>query len=841
MDASISDNTNTERLVKPSPTARPLGPRLTLLEALDGDTVQSALEAVRKAKPSADAPLVQIYGKPARGHRRALLIDADVDRFEDATQAADAAPRPVAFMFPGLGDQYVDMGRALYDALPVFSAEVDRCAAILQPVLGVDIRELLYPPRPGAEGALASPSQGLDLRMMLRRASTAPRVETPLNRTVFAHPALFVIEYALAAQLRAWGIEPELMIGYSLGEYVAACLAGVLSLEDSLTLVARRAQLVERLPAGAMLAVAMPEAEIGSLLGKHLSLSAINRPDMCVVGGPPEEIEALEKELSARGAAARRVQSSHAFHTPAMRPIAEELTKLVASYDLRPPRVPYVSNVTGALIDASEATSAEYWTTHLCSPVRFFDGVRTLAAVSERVLIEVGPGRTLSSMATFSGVSGTKNKGKRLVMGSMRHPFDRQSDLAVLLQVVRKLWLSFARVDWERFQSEPLPSGVSEAPAHAPVVADAAVPAEAADTEQTLVGIWEKLLPGVEITAESSFFESGGNSLIATRLALRLSRVFGVKLPLASLYEAATLSAMAGAIDAARGENTASSSPRAAGKPTKRTSSWTPPDIRYVLPNGLAISHLNEGETKHFYEDIFDHRTYAKNGITIPEGGTVFDVGGNIGLFTLFVHTERPGTRVFTFEPAPPLFALVEANAARHGVNIRAFNCGLSDAERQADFTFYPRSTGMSSFHADEVEEKHNLRTIIDNQRKQCIPGAAEIELTDELLDLRLEPIRFTATLRRLSDVMREQNVEQIDLMKVDVQRCELEVLQGIDDADWPKIRQIVLEAHDIDGRVDTVCSLLQSKGFSVKAEQDPLYVGTNIHNIYASRDRVVA
>jgi phthiocerol/phenolphthiocerol synthesis type-I polyketide synthase E len=250
------------------------------------------------------------------------------------------------------------------------------------------------------------------------------------------------------------------------------------------------------------------------------------------------------------------------------------------------------------------------------------------------------------------------------------------------------------------------------------------------------------------------------------------------------------------------------------------------------------IFHQNEGETRHFYDDIFTHRAYVRHGIQIPDRACVFDVGGNIGLFTLFAHREANDVRVFTFEPAPPLFDILSRNVAEHGVRATLLNIGLSDEEADAPLTFYPRSSGMSSFRADEAEERHNLRTIIENQRRTGL--AAEVDLlapfADQLLDVRLEATTFTAKLRRLSDVLREHGIDRVDLLKVDVQRCELEVIEGIDEADWPKIRQIVLEVHDIDGRVAMTTSLLENHGFSVVSLQDELYVGTNIHNVYAVR-----
>ncbi|WP_369183498.1 FkbM family methyltransferase [Streptomyces sp. Y1] len=697
------------------------------------------------------------------------------------------------FMFPGLGDHYLDMGRDLYREFPVFRAELDRCVELLEPELGLDLLTVLF----SAEPAEQKPAEGLDLRRMLGRDEREESAqEQRLNRTEVAQPALFAVEYALAKLWASWGVEPEAMIGYSLGEYVAACLAGVLSLEDSLTLVARRAKLIEASPAGRMLAVMLPEEELAGLLGERLSLSAVNGPEFCVVAGPAEDVQQLHDRLRAEGVVTRPVRSTHAFHSAMMRPLVEQVTALAAGLTLNAPTIPYVSNVTGTWITDAQATDPGYWAEHLVSPVRFADGLRELG--DGRQLLEAGPGQTLSSLA--AAVRG----GSAGVVASMRHPLERRDDAEVLRRAQAKL------AGEER----------TEAP-------DAGL----SGTERTLTEIWAKLLPVDEIPVDVSFFETGGNSLLATRLLLRVSRAFDVELTLRQVYETPTVAKLAAVIDARR-----SGTELAVDAASSETGSAERP--RFQLPNGLWVTHQNEAETRHFYEDIFDHRTYAKHGITITDGATVVDVGGNIGLFTLFAHYEAKDVKVYTFEPAPPMFELLSRNVADHGVNATLINAGASDAEGTAEFTFYPRSSGMSSFHPDEAEEKHNLRTIIANQREA---GAAdEIDqlgaYAEELMDVRFEAIPFTATLRPLSAVIREQGIERIDLIKIDVQKSEHQVIAGIADEDWPKIRQMVLEAHDGDGRVARLTELLTGHGFTVLAEQDELYRGTDIFNIYATR-----
>ncbi|MET8116956.1 FkbM family methyltransferase [Streptomyces prasinus] len=811
----------TDEEAAPRPS-EPVPWHLALLSGSDGTALaagQAGLKARHARTPVAeDVPVrIRTVGGAGGGHRGAVLTGGGVATEIGAKEATGT--EPVAFMFPGLGDHYVGMGRDLYRDFAVFREAVDSCAEALTGELGLDIREVVFP---DADEAPPAAAPAFDLRRMLGR-DTGPQSgnERRLNATRLAQPALFVVEYALARLWESWGVRPSLMIGYSLGEYVAATLAGVLGLPDALTLVARRAALIDELPEGAMLAVMLPEREVVPLLGENMSLSAVNGPEFCVAAGPVAAVETLEDILRERGVVCRRVQTTHAFHSSMMEPVAERMTELARTLTLNPPGIPYISNVTGEPITEEQATDPGYWARHLVSPVRFAAGLRHLAAAP--LLLEAGPGQSLSSMATVvhGGDAGT-------VVASMRHPLERRSDSAVALKALGRLWLAGAAVDRDGLPADELDIAAAADDDAATVARQADAVAAPGAVERELAGLWAKVLKNEQLPRDVSFFEAGGNSLLATRLALRVERAFGVELTLRQVYEWSTLARMAVAVETLR----AGGELGAPGSSHTGTSS-----ARFRLPNGLTVWHQNEAETRHFYEDIFDHRTYARNGITLPDGATVVDVGGNIGLFTLFSHYEAKDVRVFAFEPAPPTFELLSRNVAEHGVNATLFDIGVSDRESRATFTFYPRSSGMSSFHPDEAEEKHNLRTIIANQRKEDVDTeVAGLAADAELLDVRFEAIEFTATLRPLSAVIREQGIERIDLIKIDVQKSERQVIDGIADEDWAKIQQMVLEAHDADGEVARLVELLEGHGFTVTVEQDETYVGTDIHNIYAVR-----
>lgn len=350
------------------------------------------------------------------------------------THFQEPCNRQVIFMFPGQGSQYVDMGRELYETEPIFREHIDNCCGLLKSHLSFDLRTILYPSEQQTQAAAQQ-----------------------LQQTHITQPALFVIEYALAQLWMAWGISPVAMIGHSIGEYVAATLAGVFSLEDALALVAARGRLMQQLPTGAMLSVPLSEEEIQPWLNKELALAGINAPSLCVVSGSEEAIANLQSRLTQQGVECRRLHTSHAFHSQMMDSILEPFTKLVEKVKLNPPQIPFTSNLTGTWITAEEAINPSYWANHLRQTVRFAAGIAELLKESEQILLEVGPGRTLSTFAK-------QQTNESMVLTSMRHPKDQQSDVAFLLNTLGRLWLAGLQVDWDGFYAQeqrhriPLPT-----------------------------------------------------------------------------------------------------------------------------------------------------------------------------------------------------------------------------------------------------------------------------------------------------------------------------------------------------------------------------------------------
>ncbi len=492
----------------------------------------------------------------------------------------------MAFVFPGLGEHYPNMGRGLYEREEGFRRRVDRCAELLLPLLGTDLREVLYPTVLPGEHRGAPATTGVDLAAMLGRRPGTGGGGDRLDRTVFAHPALFAVEYALAGLWMDWGVEPQAVAGYSLGEYVAACVAGVFSLEDALLLVARRAQMIEELPAGAMLAVPLAPAPLRDLLGADLAVAAVNGPQVTVVAGTTTAVAELASRLAAEGFSCRPLRTRHAFHCHLMEPVAERLTQLVAGVARRAPSIPCLSNVTGTWMRRSEVTDPGYWARHLLATVRFADNLAELWNEPGRILLEVGPGQSLASLALQHPASaGSTGSVGPLAIPSLSAAYERQEDQEALLGALGRLWLAGIRVDWRRFyagehrlhvalptypferqrywldemeEGAPVPTPEATQPVpsrggtslHArPTLANAYVAPET-DLEHELAQLWQELLGVEPVGVHDSFFSLGGHSLLATQVISRLVDSLGVELSLEEIFAAPTIVELAGVISA---------------------------------------------------------------------------------------------------------------------------------------------------------------------------------------------------------------------------------------------------------------------------------------------------
>ena len=548
--------------------------------------------------PLADVAHTLQVGRRVFEHRRALVCG---DRNEamailrgERPKALlggfhDGGERPVVFLFPGQGTQYPGMARQLHATWSTFRSELDRCAEILRPLLGIDPLDLLLAEESTEEKAAA------------------------LRHTAHAQPLLFAVEWALARQLAELGIEPTAMIGHSLGEYVAACLAGVWSLDDALHLVAVRGRLMAEAAPGAMLTVPL-SAEVTSAEiaagggGDAIELAAINAPELVVVTGPEDAVLALGRRLGERDIECRRLHTSHAFHSALMESALEPFR---AELMLRPPKAPegrFVSNTSGTWIRPEEAADPEYWLRHLRRPVRFADGLARLLAEPDALLLEVGPGRSLASLARRQPGWAPGRMVIDTLPGARSTAADSRTGDEPLLAALGRLWLAGARPDWSALHrsagrrkvalpaypfdrqvywiAPPAPTGdvaptalegadtAAETPATVAAGASRHRPglstvfeAPAGELEVQLAALWSELL-GVEgVGRHDDFFELGGHSLLGTQLLSRVREVVGAEVPLRRLLEGPTVAELAVVVDEVRGPEGADSSGRRAVPP----------------------------------------------------------------------------------------------------------------------------------------------------------------------------------------------------------------------------------------------------------------------------------
>ena len=434
--------TNAHVVVEEAPAPAESGPArpwsLLALSARSPAALDAATARLREfLESNSDANLADVaytlqVGRAELAHRRVVACRSVADAVEAlrggdpgrvGTAQAGEGALPAAFLFPGGGAQRAGMARELYESEPVFRETVDRCAELLRPELGWDVREVLL-------------------------AEDTEEAAARIDRADVAHPALFVMEYALARTWMAWGVQPAAVMGHSLGEYAAACVAGVFTLEAALRLVAERGRLMQSAPEGAMLVVPLAEAELLPLLDEGLSLGAVNGPELCLVSGAPARVEAFAGRMEARGIDCRRLHFDRASHCALMDGVLDAFRQAVRAADPAPARIPFVSNLTGGWIAPERLADPEYWVSHLRQPVRFADG---LAALRERpgVLLEVGPGQSLTKLARRQGGPAAA----ALAFASLTAPGEEGSDLQQLLTALGRCWAAGVKVDWTGFSA----------------------------------------------------------------------------------------------------------------------------------------------------------------------------------------------------------------------------------------------------------------------------------------------------------------------------------------------------------------------------------------------------
>ena len=571
----------------------------------------------------ADAAYTLQVGRTAFAHRRSLVVSDTQDalallRAGDAlrvtTRAAGSTPPNVAFMFPGQGAQYVAMGRTLYRDDAVFRATVDRCADVLKAHAGFELRAALY------------------------ATGDADAATAALQATSLTQPALFTIEYALAQLWLSLGVRPAALTGHSVGEFVAATLAGVFSLEDALRLVATRGRLMQDLPRGSMLSVRLPADKLAERLTANLVIASDNGPQLAVAAGPTEEVTALQAQLEGDGVACRLLQTSHAFHSAMMDPVLAPFGEVVSGIKLSAPAIPIVSTVTGTWMTPEQAVDPQYWTQQLRQTVRFAPAVRTLIEDKTWLLLEVGPRATLGTLARQQAAS-----IKPVIIASLSDAPENEWD--ALLQSVGQAWTAGVAIDWaalsrdqhrrriplptypferQRYWVEPLASAQGTVPTLPVADALAATVEEAAsfpadscpiilevpsmnptatsasetDRKERLVSqlrVMFEEVSGVEMEEVESavtFLELGLDSLALTQVALQLQKTFGIKVTFRQLMQDfPNLDSLAGYMD---GKMPAEAAPPATAPPAVAASSAALLIPRSGAAAGAPSSYLKQ-------------------------------------------------------------------------------------------------------------------------------------------------------------------------------------------------------------------------------------------------------
>jgi len=523
-----------EQAAEPANSASDSSHHLLMLSAKSPTALDAAaarladhLKSQRQAN-LADIAYTLQTGRKQFEHRRSIVCtDAEnaIERLLTPAGGHMAKVLPIAFAFPGQGAQYPGMGGELYGALPVFRRHVDECAELLRLHLGLDIREAI-------------------------------NGETEeLQQTALSQPAIFTIEYALAKQWMSWGIRPQAMLGHSVGEFVAACLADVLSLSGALTLVAARGRMMQELPHGRMLSVRASSERIQRHLGPNLSVAALNSPNLCVIAGPEGDICALEQSLNGAGIACKQLRTSHAFHSAVVDPILGPLAEHIKNIPLRAPRIPYVSTLTGDWITNEQATDPRYFARHCRETVRFSAAVRCLQKDQSWCVLEVGPGQSLTTLVRQHEQGAAH---PLIAISSLAEAAVQKSEIGAMLSALGRLWASGSEPDWsaihrgQKRQRVSLPSYPFERKRYWIDPPNKNGNSEKATEARTYVPVQDRQsrlrnelillleeLSGMDIdlVKEATFLEMGFDSLFLTQVAQTLESKYGVKIKFVQLLD----------------------------------------------------------------------------------------------------------------------------------------------------------------------------------------------------------------------------------------------------------------------------------------------------------------
>ena len=598
------------------------------------ETIRTRLADYFAAHPDAslaDVAYTLQIGRSRHPYRSALATDSVADAL--ATLRDESSKRivredrlidnpSVVFCFPGQGVQTVNMGRELYESEPAFRDAIDECSRKLLPLLGASLAELLYP------------------------AEVTPEAAARLNETERAQPAIFAFEYALAQLWISWGIRLQSMVGHSVGEYVALCVAEAVSLDDALRMIAHRSRLMQQMPRGSMLSIRASEDKVRALLGDSLDIAAVNGPQLCVVSGPDEAIAAFATKLDGESIVHRKLITSHAFHSRMVEPALAPFADFLRGINFSEPKIPVVSTVTGQWLTLGDIAQPAYWTRQLRHTVRFADAVATLAATPERIFLEVGPSETLVQLIRqIIGQASVAFSASHTVLASLSSSRDGASATTLIQTALGRLWTAGANPDWgsihagERRRRTLLPTypferkkyWVTPAPATAhrpasvgqrtahlslPANPGPVVPIEvstmpsSAEGSSLLTGLKSLIadLSGVEISdsdTAASFLELGFDSLFLTQLTQSIQAKYRVKLTFRQIMESyPTVDALAAHLDA-------TVAPELRGTAAAATPNAAMPVAPIAAPAAMALPQIPTGAAPDSVQALFAAQAQA--------------------------------------------------------------------------------------------------------------------------------------------------------------------------------------------------------------------------------------
>ncbi len=698
-----------------------------------------------------------------------------------------------AFLFPGLGSESLQRFSELFALGPSFQGVVEQANGVILERLGVSIFSLI---EQQARTAVRSAPTG----RLVRPAPSQAILPTPI-----AHALLFTLECALAKVWIEFGVKPDFVAGYSLGEYSAAYVAGVIGIEDGVSLLISRAEILDKLPRTGMIAVAASKDEVASCIPEELYLVAANSVIQTVYGGREADLARAREALREHGHVFQDLPVRHAFHTPLMEGASLALDSISKAVPIQAPEVQFISTLTGTSLGIEELRHGTHWTRHLCEPVQFCGALDELRRLGAEVFLEIGPGQALSPLAESHFAA----HPPALTAASLPSEYDQRSTAEHLSRTIERL----------RHAGLPIADRLPEALSGSfGVQRVSPVPSSInANTEvlPEILSIWAEILQHGDIGPDDNFFDLGGNSLKCAKIVMRIKHGLNFDLSLREIFSAPTPRSLCELILEGR-------------RLQNRNSGLL------ALPNGLKIRCQSVAEANYFYKSIFEDRSYLQHGVTIRPGMTIFDVGANIGLFSAFAALEAPGVKLYSFEPVPPLFEILKYNVNDICEDAELFNVGVSDSEGSSTITYYPNSPGMSSFMPSRGEEQAVLEAILKNSFAEGDQLAGDVlKDQDDYMESRFQTEDFLCKLIPLNHVFKQHDIKVLDLLKVDVQKLEMRVLKGISDSYWPLIRQVVVEVHDHQNRVTEVADFLSSRDFSVVVEQDHLYQGSDIYMVY--------